>query len=192
MKLTRIALATAGLLLAGQSFAAILSGDFRTESNLPDHRNGAPLVYQHLGATVDNSVELNDSHFAANPDNWRGGVVFMDLNPTTNVLTLFSQDHLDFQTFSAKISNLTFSAGEKITGFSLLSNNLTTGGVAPSLSFTGNSLAVNYDNRPGIFNFTSGTASFQVITAPVPEPETYALMGLGLVGLFAARKKKSA
>ncbi|MBM5575374.1 PEP-CTERM sorting domain-containing protein [Deefgea sp. CFH1-16] len=37
----------------------------------------------------------------------------------------------------------------------------------------------------------AGFGSLVKITQPVPEPETYALMGLGLVGLFAARNRKS-
>jgi hypothetical protein len=192
MKMNSLALALSSLFIANSAFAAITSGDFRTESNLPDYRSGTALVYEHLNAAVDNSVELNNAHLSSNPDGWGGGVVWLDLNPSNNILTLHSQDTWDFQTFSAKLSNLTFNAGERITGISWLGGNLVNVGLTPTLSFTNNSVSIAYDYRPGTFNFTGGSANFQLVTAPVPEPETYALMGMGLLGLLAARKRKKA
>ncbi|QLI82244.1 FxDxF family PEP-CTERM protein [Chitinibacter fontanus] len=46
----------------------------------------------------------------------------------------------------------------------------------------------------GVTNGSLGgsyTLSSSANVAPVPEPETYALMGLGLVGLLAARRRKA-
>lgn len=43
-------------------------------------------------------------------------------------------------------------------------------------------------NYAGNLNYTVAAVA---AVAPVPEPETYALMGLGLVGLIAARRRKN-
>nr|WP_314900932.1 PEP-CTERM sorting domain-containing protein [uncultured Deefgea sp.] len=50
----------------------------------------------------------------------------------------------------------------------------------------------NGDARFGTYVLSQklGFGSEVNITAPVPEPETYALMGMGLIGLFAASRRK--
>jgi hypothetical protein len=176
--------------------AAMTTGDFRTESDLPyvGHTQG-PLVYEALGATIGGGVELDSSHYVENPSSWGGGVVHMDLDPTTNILTLDSQDTWDFQTFDAWITNIAFGAGEAITGITMLTNDLTTPVVAPTLAFTDNSVHIGYDIGAGsFFDFTEGTATFQISTSAipaVPAPSAVLLgsLGAGLVGWMKRRKR---
>lgn len=179
--------------------AAITGGDFRAESSMQYPISAGPL-YENLGATVGAGYELDSSHFVANPGGWTGGVVFMDLDPLTNILTLASQDFWGFELFTAGISNMSFSEGEVITGISLLSDNLTSPLplVVPTWSFTANSVLVSYNNAPDTngFYFSHGTATFQLTTAvtAVPEPEIYAMVGLGLgmMGWVGRRRKQQA
>jgi hypothetical protein len=86
-----------------------------------------------------------------------------------------------------EFSNLNFGPGEKITGFSLLTN--LAGLTAADISFTGDSIRYN---ASGLSFETSPYFVTLTVTTAVPEVPTWAMMMLGLVGLgFAGYRRSS-
>jgi len=199
MKTTSKNLATAILVTLlfsiANAQAAIISGDFRTESDLPYCcASGGPLVYENIGAPVGPGAELTDADFVENPTGWGGGVVHLDLDPLTNILTLDSQDTWDFEIFDAWITNISFDTNEVITGLSWISGNITDLGLTPILAFSGDSIHIRYDVGFGnpVFNFTGTQMQFQINTeiSSVPIPGAALLFGSGLIGLFSLRQRR--
>lgn len=186
-------------LLSFHAAAAVISADFRTEADLPDYSVRGALVHERTGSVLGAGNELDSSDFVRNPSHWGGGIVHVDWDAATNVLTLDSRDTWDFQTFILEIGNIVFDSAQKIVGLSVISDGLVTReGGAPILNFTDDGLSIGYQSgRYDVFNFTGREARFQVIladiadVAPIPEPGTLALLGLGIVGLAALRRSRA-
>lgn len=170
--------------------AAITSADFRTEADLPTAASAGALVHERLSAALASGLELDGSDYVSNPAGWRGGEVWLDLDSSTNVLSLFSQDTWDFQTLLVTITNI---SGANITGIELITNGLTSPGLVPQLSYTANSVSILYSNLPDAFDFTGGTATFALLTdatVQVPEPQVALLFGAGFALLAFARRRR--
>lgn len=83
-----------------------------------------------------------------------------------------------------------FTAIAPITGFNLVSTSGVTGFSQSDLSFTADSISMAVGNAATWRNGSSFTAQIQF--AQVPEPASIALLGMGLIGVFMSRRRKSA
>lgn len=177
--------------LAVNANADIITGDFRNEADLPSSSfSSGPLVYESLGASVGPGFELDAGDFVSNPSSWFGGLVLVDLDPTTNILTLDSQDTGNFETFDFTLTNVGFSSGEVITGVSVIGDDPYV--ASATVSFTEDSVSISYAGAPQ-FDFTGDSASFQILTSEVSEiPEPSGAMALGLIfglSVFGRRRR---
>jgi hypothetical protein len=114
---------------------------------------------------------------------------YLDFDFGANTLTISSNRYLT--NWSGFQTNTFSGFDQAITSFSLISNNGFSADFLTGYSFTSNTITLNMNNGfvPGGNGSTAVFAINEV--APIPEPETYAMMlaGLGMVGLAARRRK---
>ena len=197
------ALTVAAAFVAAPASAAIVSADFRAEFDLPDATFSlGARVFENLGATLGAGTELDDGDEIQNPSAWAGGVE-VDLSDQ-GLLTLTGRDGGiggDFDFASIMISNVMFSQGQEIIGFSIVGGTgiFTSAGLSPfpTIRIGSDFVSLSVDttgtgNISDFFFAEGGTAVFQLELSPaqVPLPAGGLLLGSALLGIGLARRKK--
>ena len=187
----RHSLLIAGLIAAGSANASLI-GD-SVQGFIQDSVGAGVVTTQFTPtATVGAGIEFNGTwSYAPLAQVWN---VAVDLDASSftvffnNVGTGSTHDITGFTFLGLALSDLDL--GSNIIGVSVLSSNA----AVQSIGFTNRGITVQWNefkfrdasNNP----LSSGYSSFQILTAPVPEPSSFALLGLGLLTIAVMRKRR--
>jgi hypothetical protein len=161
---------------------------------------GAPVfiapahAYSLIGDTITasgNAMTAGDATIGAGVE-FTGLIDFLDFDFGANTLTISSNRYL---LAWGGASTAVFSGFDQpITSFALVSNNGFAADFLTNYSFTASTITLDMSTG-SVLGGNGSTAVFAFNgVAPIPEPETYAMMlaGLGLLGVMARRRKQKA
>ncbi|CAM5791783.1 PEP-CTERM sorting domain-containing protein [Rhizobacter sp. Root404] len=167
--------ATVGANAQSFSFSAPVDGDYAA----PIFTTATPALAMEVTGSVPNLYLQPLGSFGTYLEVATGGSATIDLGGATSFSFLWG---------SPDASNMISIDGVDFTGSLLLG--------ATANSSNSNTQWVTVTNETGMNNFTitTGQIAFEMaVAAPVPEPETYALMLAGLGAMaFVARRRKNA
>ena len=203
MKKILIAAVIVAVSMAGTA-QAILHGDevdIRIEMGLPfvPHDLG-PRVFEAIGVTVDDSVELDSTDEIENPSDWFGNVG-ANVDGRSDLITIFVEAAAPYQRIDVWLADLDWgdTAGT-ITGLSLVADELLNPISDPTtLNFTWGDDSVHIAwtiDEPGedeVFGLArDGFATFQIHTRHHDVPETGAtivLLAFGVVAIVSMHRR---
>jgi hypothetical protein len=165
-------------------FAACLVAGFSTGANAS--LLGDTVTASGIGLYSSNYNNANNSTIG-NGVEFTGIAGYMNFDFDANTLTISPNTGVSWGGFGTYTFN---GFSNEITGLSMTAVSDFTGTVLEGFTFDAHSISINMGNGNAYYPGRSSLV-FNIETAQVPEPATIALMGLGLLG-FAASRRKSA